>query len=369
MFQPPDYSGGSLVNLAAELELRLTGHSSAPPLHEELSRRIPQADSYVLLLIDGLGASQLDHPAAAPLSAALAGEIDAPFPTTTTVSWASIATGLPPRQHGLIGYQLYLPETDGVVYTIKWTRGWGEDVQMEHSNFLPAPNLWERLGRAGAEPITVQPGNFAGSKLSQVLYRGCRFEPAYTADELVTATVQLASQKRRLVVPYLPHVDVAAHVYGQSSDQYGEAMKFVASVWEQISNRLPAGVTMLGTADHGHVDYTKSAIARVDRADEEDRILYGDSRAMFVKGASGEPLAEYLPATWVPIHEIQDWWGPGPDHPQFAERAPDGVLMADDGRVLMHRFSDDRLIGHHGGLVDEERRVPLLVAASSEVTS
>lgn len=362
MFQPPDYSGGSLLNLVAEIEHRLIGSSRAPRLHEPLGRSIGDAETYVLFLADGLGAAQLEHPAAAPLAASSVGEIDAPFPTTTTVSWATIATGLSPRQHGLIGYQLYLPETDGVVYTIKWTRAWGEGVAVDHTNFLPSPNLWERLSDAGVEPITVQPGNFGGTRLSSVLYRGCRFEPAYTAQEMVDATLQMAATPRRLIVTYVPHVDVAAHVSGQASSEYADALQFVGRVWEQLALRLPAGVVMVGTADHGHIDYPKSAIAALDKRDEKGLVLYGDSRAMFVKG-DGRPLANRLPAVWLPFDEIADWWGPGPAHPQFSRRAPDGVLLADPGHILMHKHSDDRLIGHHGGLESAERVVPMLIAA------
>ena len=40
----------------------------------------------VLMLFDGLGAHQLEHPIAAGLRSARAATLDAPFPTTTTVS-------------------------------------------------------------------------------------------------------------------------------------------------------------------------------------------------------------------------------------------------------------------------------------------
>lgn len=358
--QLPDYAGGSLVNLVAELENRLTGHSQSPPLHDELSQLIPAGQTYVVLLVDGLGSRQLDHPEAAPLAEAAAAEIDAPFPTTTTVSWATIATGLPPSRHGLLGYQLYLPETDGVVYTIKWTRGWGEAVPLDHGSFLPAPNLWERLSSAGIEPITVQPGNFTGTHLSKALFRGCRFEPVYNIDEAVTATVQLAAVPNRLIVAYVPNVDVAAHVYGQDSAEYASALTSVAELWTRLEQGLPEDAVLLGTADHGHVDYPKENAARIERSAEPSHIFYGDSRVMFVKG-EGTELARHLPATWIPIDEATDWWGPGPRHPKFDERAPDGLLVADDGYILLHKFSDDRMIGHHGGLSDAERRIPLLV--------
>jgi hypothetical protein len=78
----PDYSGGSLVNLVAEFEHRLTGSSSSPPLHDDLAVLIPDASTYVLFLFDGLGALQLSHPAATPFAGALKASLDSPFPIT-----------------------------------------------------------------------------------------------------------------------------------------------------------------------------------------------------------------------------------------------------------------------------------------------
>jgi len=356
----PDYAGGSLVNLVAELERRLTGTSPSPALHPEIAARIPEGSTYVLFLFDGLGALQLGHPAAASLAPAAVATIDAPFPATTTVSLATIATGRPPSQHGLIGYQLWIPQLSRVVNTIKWTTLWGDAVDYDTAGFLPAPNLWERLSAAGVEPITVQPGDFTGTPLSRLLYRGCRYEPAYTADETVDATVQLAAEPGRLVFTYLPHVDFAAHVGGQDSAGYARAVAAVADVWQRVAARLPEGAVMLGTADHGHVDFPRQRQIRIAAADHAGRTFYGDGRAMFVRG-EGASLAERLPATWFPLEAMSGWWGPGPMHPAFAGRAPDGVLIADDGYLLLHRRSDDRLIGNHGALTDAERLIPLLV--------
>lgn len=358
---PPDYEGAGLTSLMAELEGRLDGSPPMPALTPELAELIPEAASYILVLFDGLGSYQLVHPEAGSLAESCRASIDVPFPTTTTVSLASIATGEPPSRHGLIAYQMWLPEAELVAGTIKWATLWGDPVDVDFDRFLPAPNLWERLRDAGREPITVQPGHFAGSPLSRVLYRGCRFEPVFTVEEIVAAAVELAATPGRLVFVYVPQVDFAAHVFGQDSEGYAEAMRIAAGVWEGIAHRLPTNATLIGTADHGHVDFPEERRIRLPREREQGLILYGDSRVMFVKGETGASLAEGLPATWIPIEDMIDWWGPGPLHPAFGERAPDGVLVADAGYALLHRHSDDRLIGNHGGLTDEERQVPLMV--------
>ena len=359
--RPPDYTGGGLVNLVAELERRLTGQAPLPGLFPDPAAAVPDAATYLLVLLDGLGDGQLGHPAAAPFAAARRGALDAPFPTTTTVSLATIATGLPPVRHGLIAYQLWLPGRAQVANTIKWTTLWGDPMSLDFDGFLPRPNTWERLAAAGVEPIALQPLNFGGTPLSRVLYRGCRVEPYADPAEAVAAALQLTRLPRRLVLLYLPHLDFAAHVWGQESDGYTAALGLVAGVWQAIAAVLPPGVAMVGTADHGHVDIPKEHQARLGKADHEGRTFYGDPRVVFVKG-EGASLAAGLPATWVPFAEMRGWWGPGKPHPDFARRAPDGALFADPGYALLHRFSDDRLLGQHGGLTEEELRLPLLVA-------
>jgi len=360
--RPPDYTGGGLVNVVAELERRLSGTAPSPGLRDDLAALIPSASSYVLVLFDGLGDHQLGHPNAGPMLASRRATVDASFPTTTTVSLATLATGLPPAGHGLLGYQLWLPETGHVMATIKWTTLWGEAIEYDHDNFLPE-TTWERLVAAGAEPIALQPANFEDSTLTRVLYRGARFEGYHDMADAAAAAASLAEPAGRLVVLYLPQVDFAAHVAGQQSETYSEAMAVVAEVWERLGQQLPRDAVAVGIADHGHIDVPIQRRTFIPKADHEHLTFAGDARVVFVHG-DGAALAERLPATWIPRDEMEHWWGPGPRHPEFEARAPDGVLVVDPGHAVLHRFSDDRLVGQHGGLTPEELEVPLLVADS-----
>ena len=357
----PDYSGGALVNLVAELEQRLTGHGLHPGLHPDLAAAIPEAKSYVLVLFDGLGDHQLAHPAAAPMRASRVGVIDAGWPTTTTVSMATVATGMTPAEHGLLGYQMRIPETGHVVNTIKWITQWGEPIDYDMGDLLPTPNLWERLARAGIEPITVQPWNYADSPMSRMLYRGCRFEAWRTEDEAADIAAELASVPGRLVFSYMPHIDFAAHVSGQPSVEYTAAVTIASRMWERLARLLPSRAVAVGTADHGHVDVPQNQRIDIPKVAHDDRDFGGDPRAPFVYGDVASVAAE-LGVDWRPLNEMEEWWGPGTRHPGFKERAPDGVLLPPPGWVVFHRHADERLIGQHGGLTDQEMRIPLLTA-------
>ena len=50
---------------------------------------------------------------------------------------------------------------------------------------------------------------------------------------------ELAGPAGRFVFFYIPHVDFAAHVAGQGSEDYEEAMSIVAAMWERLVMSLP----------------------------------------------------------------------------------------------------------------------------------
>lgn len=354
----PDYSGGSLANLVAELERRLIGSAPLPGLHAALAAKVPTASTYVIALFDGLGDHQLAHPRAATLAANRVGVLDAPFPTTTIVSLSTMATGLAPAGHGILSHFLHL-EGHGVVNALKWTRPGGKPVEVDTASLLPGPNLWERLRDAGLEAITVQPGNFERTPTTRLLYRGCRFEAAWSDRELVEITCGLATTPGRLILTYFPQVDLAAHVAGQGSSLYGDAVDLVDSAWSALVHRLPADTVVIGTADHGHLDYAQGEKHQLGRG---VGTLFGDPRGLLGRGSPEgfRRWAEGLPATL--IEDPRRLFGPG-EHPSLEYRLPDVALLADPGALLLPKYMDDRLVGYHGGLDPREMEVPLLVCA------
>ncbi len=354
----------SLANLIAEIEHRLTGTSHVARLDPDLAKAIPEGDTYVLALFDGLGTAQLKHARADAMRDALVGSIDAPFPSTTTVSMATVATGMHPVTHGTIGHQMWVPALGRVVNVLKWRAPSGETIDVDTTDWLPGQNLWERLERHGVEPITVQPGQFASSPLTRALYRGARFEPVYTDDERIDATIQLASRSERLVFVYFAEVDFAAHVFGQQSPMYDDALVGADRAWSALAHRLPAGAVLVGTSDHGHVDFTESSKILIRDARYSDLVFYGDPRALYVKGdrAVIDDLATETGARLVEPTELRSMLGDGPDHPELSERLPDALLLAPPHRLLLPRGMDRRLVGYHGGDTDAERSIPVLVS-------
>ncbi len=339
--------------------MRFTSKSEAPPLRSDLASSIPDGQTYVLVLFDGLGVAQLEHPRAGSLRESNQGTLHAGFPATTSTSLATVATGLPPGQHGIIAHLTWMPEHQRVVNTLKWVDPAGAPVEHDYAGVLPRRNLWERLRESGIEPISVQPGDFRGTPLTRVLYRGARFEGIWDIDDLVSATVQLAETPGRLIFAYVPHVDFAGHVHGQDSTEFAEAMKLANRVWDELRRRLPPGASLIGTADHGLIDYDEEDKHLIREPSFDTMRFAGDPRGLHLWGnrATVEELAQ---VTGGELVEPASLLGPEPTD-EFTRRTGDHLLLAPPGKLLLPRGFDKRLRAYHGGLAAAELEIPLLI--------
>jgi hypothetical protein len=159
---------------------------------------------------------------------------------------------------------------------------------------------------------------------------------------------------------YVPDVDFAAHLSGQQSSEYADAMAVANEIWSRLGETLADHVTLVGTADHGHVDIDEAFRFVIDEADIGEGFVSEDGRVIFVHG-NGEALARRHGGRWIPCDGSVDWWGPGPFHKAFADRAPDGIVFLPQGIAVFSDQSNRRLIGYHGSADPAEVEIPLLV--------
>ena len=358
----PSYAGDNLVNLVAELETRLTGQSPTRGLRTDLAGLIPDKRNYVLVVIDGLGDRQLAHPSAGVLRGSRRAALKAPFPTTTTVGLSSIATGLVPLEHGVIGYTQWLPSLGQVVNMLQWTsRSWRR-FDYDPTWYLPAPNLWERLNASGVKTVVVLPSVFRHSPFSNMLYRGAE-RHGYSMLNQIRPWALLDDGGRTLMVVYLSSVDRAAHQYGQQSDEYSMALWGTGRVWDRLSGSLPPDVGLLGSADHGHVDIPPEGKITVDSHLIGDMEHWGDGRVLMFNGPVDrvQSLADRTGAQYVDADQLRRWLGAGEPHPELAD-FPTGALLAPPDTVILPDGMGAHLVGHHGGITPQELLIPLLVA-------
>src|SRR2546428_8969680 len=185
---------------------------------------IEPASRACLLLVDGLGWELLRaSPGAAPFLNSIAREpLTTGFPATTAASLSSLATGVPPGEHGLVGYTMALPGYDRAFNTLTWSLyGVGPRVdlvdELVPESFQPFPTLAERAAAAGMRIHHLGPAFHEWSGLTRAIGRGERFHPADSLEAVTEGALKLLNAPRTFVFGYHPRLDAAGHVRGVAS--------------------------------------------------------------------------------------------------------------------------------------------------------
>ncbi|HYS32093.1 MAG TPA: nucleotide pyrophosphatase/phosphodiesterase family protein [Streptosporangiaceae bacterium] len=340
--------------------------------------RLAPAERVCLLLIDGLGWDLLSaHPAAAPFLSELAmtaAPLTAGFPATTVTSLATLGTGRPPGQHGLLGYQVAIPGSGRLLNALRW------DDRVDPVRWQPGSTIFERAASSGVRAYRVAPAAFRKSGLSLAAMRGAGFLAADTIGALISRTASaLAEAPPALASVYYGDLDSTGHALGCGSDAWQYELAHVDKLAEQLAAALPHGTVLHVTADHGMVDVSPGERIDVDalpQLREGVALLGGEPRARHVycqPGAADDVQAAWSEVLgdrfWVTSREravADGWFGPVDD--LFAARIGD-VLAAPSGpSAIVATKAEPResaLIGLHGSLTQSDQLVPLLTLAVS----
>ncbi len=341
---------------------------------------LPEARSVVLLLVDGLGAEALSaaDPAFAPVLSALAEpgrRLTTCFPSTTSTSITSLATGLPPGAHGIVGYQFRLPG-HGLLNTLSWPNA------LDPADVQDRPNLLAALLQVGVAVSHVGPRAYTSSGLTRAAMAGTPYVGADSPGEKVAAAMAALRDERRVLVNvYTSELDNTGHLNGVDSDAWRAQLGHVDRLVEQLVSALPDDALLIVTGDHGMVDALPQAAVDVQGDDELAHgvsLLGGEPRARHVYAAPGaasdvlstwrERLAD---VAWVLSREeaVEAGWF-GEVRPEIADRIGDVVAACHaPGALLLATRThphEAMLVGHHGSLTPAEAYVPLVLATSQD---
>jgi len=397
----PRYEGlsvGNIPNTVASL-LGTDARDLLPPLREDLLDGLTDGvRRVVLVLVDGLGWEQLHRMMAKDDSLifhrlAERGRLlplTTVFPSTTNNVLATLRTGAPPAQHGLLAYELYLREWQMAVECISFSpvvdRGSAalEDWGLEPESFLPVPSLAQILSVQGVLTYQVIAKHIMSGALSQMYFRGMRkvYPHIFASDFWYTVREMLRSHRddRFLLSAYWSAVDTLGHHH---SPDHGTALNEVRALSHLLEtlflNELePAdreGTLLLMLADHGHITTPpERGIALEDHPALNDMLrmpTLGESRAPFFYARPGHLdearayLAEHFEEQMMVLDQDEvlknGLLGPGEPYKEVEHRLGDLVgLMFDNVAFARDHDNLDRLRGRHGGLTATEMLVPLL---------
>lgn len=367
----PAYRAGSLADLLPSLSAVL----GVPGADDILGLRahLDGVDRVALLLVDGLGAYQL--PVLAGPAPSLA-EMAAPmtltsgFPSTTPVSLVTLGSGASPGAHGILGFNVLLP--DGRI--LNHLR-WGDDP--DPAVWQPMPTAFQVAAAAGVTMTTVTRPEFEGTGLTVAANRGSVFAGASNAGTLAERMLHALRAGPGLVYGYHPELDRRGHESGVGSEPWREAAREVNDLVERLITGLPPGSALLVTADHGQLNIP--AGQRTEMADFPALsagvvAVSGEARARYLHVAPGA-LAD-VRAAWQEVfadsarvltrEEAIDggWYGPVP--PAHAGRIGDLVVVCLGRRVALATGWEPprvaKMVAFHGSVTAAEMTVPLLLA-------
>jgi hypothetical protein len=348
---------------------------------------LPPASRVCVVLADGLGRNLLKQKSAhTPFlrSVMQAGQgevpvwLDSTFPSTTAAALASFGTGLPPGQHGMVGYDVLDPAQDKVVNMLgNW------DANVDPPAWQPHPTVFERA--AGSVTVTtVSLPQFGDSPMTRAALRGGNFVSAVTAHARTAAAAEaMAVAGPALMYFYVNELDKAGHRFGCQSEQWEHQLEELDATVKRLNSSLPAGTTVLLTADHGMLDVP-----------EQQRIDYAADPSLIegVRHTAGEPRMVHLylddPADAGARERLLTAWRTrfgdriwafsredaiaaglfGSVSPAVGPRIGDVMIAARDALALYDtrrvRPAAMEVVGQHGSLTKAEREVPLLCFAA-----
>jgi hypothetical protein len=380
----PDYSGGSIVNLMASLQVGLGGEKHAyPPLSQLSPDEVGRHRQVILWIIDGLGYNYLiAHTNALHLNAALKGRMTSVYPPTTASAITTFLTGEAPQQHGITGWFVYFRELGSILSVLPGRARYGGTGYgaggIDAAKLLAHRAFTDRIGVVS---YTLSPASIVDSEFNRAHLGPSTPIGFNNLQEMCDKTLELGRRPgKRFIYLYWPELDTIGHHAGIWSEQAASHLWQLDKAFQRLCEGLQGSDTLLLVcADHGQIDTRPEQALLLDDYPELQRSLVlplcGEPRSAYCYLRSGceqlfdETVSNHFQG-WASLYPSaslieQEWFGLGAPHPRLTERIGDRVLLMQERATLKDWLAQEKpfqMIGMHGGLSQDELWVPLITA-------
>jgi len=328
---------------------------------------IAGAPQRVVLVVDGLGWDQMQ--ARLPLVPTLASMEGSPIttvaPSTTATALTSIATGLTPGEHGLIGYRF---DVGGDIMNVLRWHGESKDLRRA----FPPRDLQPFVPFLGEAPPVITKGELQTSGFTDAHLRGTKMVGWRLSSAIAVEIGHQLAAGEPFVYAYYDGIDKTAHERG-FGEYYDAELVDVDRLVGDVLAVMPADSVLLIIADHGQVDVGDKIVYPSDELLAMVRIQSGEGRFRWFHAKPGA-RADLLDAcrqahsdhAWVVSRDQiidEGWFGPTVSAP-VASRLGDVALVAREPISFFDPADNGpyELVCRHGSLTQAEMLVPLLAA-------
>jgi predicted AlkP superfamily pyrophosphatase or phosphodiesterase len=328
---------------------------------------VAAAPQTVVLVLDGLGWEQLqDRLALAPTLASMDGRpITTVAPSTTATALTSIATGLTPGEHGLVGYRF---DVGGDIMNVLRWHGESKDLRRA----FPPTQMQPFVPFLGASPPVISKTDLQNSGFTDAHLRGTKMAGWRCASAISVEIAHQLAAGERFVYAYYDGIDKTAHERGFGEFYDAELVSADRLVGDVLA-AMPTDSALIIIADHGQVDVGKNVVKPPSELLGLVRVQSGEGRFRWFHARSGARrelleacAAEFGDLAWVVTREQvldEGWFGPAVSAP-VASRLGDVAVVAREPVTFFDPADSGpfELVCRHGSLTSAEMLVPLLAS-------
>jgi hypothetical protein len=376
----PDYAGKGITNMMSSIASAVGTKSPYPEMSDAWLSGIEDSKNIVLMAVDGLGYNYLmKHGKDTVLASSTKGCLTSVFPPSTGSAITTFITGLPPQQHAVTGWYVFLKEYGMMSRILPFTSvvDWNV-LETDIAHIVDVESLFWSIERRRSVIVGEQIIDSVFSKQTIGDARRIAYQDLYSFFDTLEVTLEQSKQPS-YIYAYWPELDAVAHVLGIGSQEAQEhLLEFNKYLERFIESIQGTDTTLIITSDHGIHDIEReNLIITSDHPDLMECLalpLCGDTRSAYcyVRPSKVDAFERYVATELGEACELhrsdslieENWFGLYEPHPMLSSRVGDYTLILNEGYAILNSFPGQEppaLLGHHGGTSSDEMNVPLII--------
>lgn len=293
----PKYGGECVADIVPAL-LGCNSMASTASL-SLLPQEILEAHAIVMVVLDGLGWEQMmQHAQSCPTLMDMSAQmITTVAPSTTAAALTSITTGVPPGEHGIVGYRI--PTSEGNLNVLGWRTPRGDARRR-----IKPEDFQNMQVFGGHRPPVVSAAKYAKSGLTRAHLSGTRYVGVHKTSSIVVEIRQLLAGGEAFIYAYYDGPDYIAHMHG-FGEHYQAELLFCDRMIAELLTVVPKGTSVIVTSDHGLIDCSSGVTMIAGEVWEHCKAESGEHRFRWLHAKAGR--ARYLYEAANSLHGDQAW--------------------------------------------------------------
>ena len=360
-FVLPNYDD-CIVNLACSIR-KYFGldykHKTLADLDKLLETKQPR--NVVVILYDGMGYNLVKRNIPNSFfDEHMVRSISSVSPATTTASTTSVLTGLTPKEHGWLGWDIYMSPEDKIVtmFTnkLKDTEIPAADYNMAWRNY-PYKTICEEIREAG---------KYQSKSISP--YGECKY---YDLNDMLDKVYyECKKEGKKYLYVYNEEPDASMHELGTDHEKVLKLFKIINDKTEEMCNKLDDDTLVIIVADHGHLN--SESILLDDYPDFKETLdgdVWLEPRLCSFKVKDEDNFKKLFKKYFSKDFELytkdevieMNLFGDGKEHKLFRKSLGDYFALAKSNKYFRYSKASTLLKSMHAGFTEDEMLIPLIV--------